>query len=111
MAAAQALETTLRRNDSKPDWLDARMGDLRALLSEEITELRVELASLIGTRQSCWGPEDDARIQLEALDVAACALFIWAKAKGCPDFGHRGGLNFSEGASGGARREGVYLPE
>lgn len=78
--AAIALEEVLQRNDQKPDWVPG-MGEavtvehsrgLLALLDEELRELKETIVP----------GGDVTRVQAEALDVAACALFIWHAAMG-----------------------------
>lgn len=81
-AVAEALEGTLSRNDGKGDWHAETLPALMALLKEEVHELRVEteVARYV----------EPERVRAEALDVALCALFVWAKAGGAPRMGHRG---------------------
>lgn len=71
--AMVALEATLQRNDQKACWLNHTAKELREKLAEEMDELAHELDQ----------PDEDRRFtRAEALDVAAVALFIWAKAGG-----------------------------
>lgn len=82
LAAAEALEGTTQRNDAKEDWHALTLGELMSLLKEEVHELRFETEVALYVE-----PE---RVRAEALDVALCALFVWAKAGGAPRMGHRG---------------------
>lgn len=81
VAAAEALEQTLRRNDGKPCWSGLSLADAWTLLQEEVDELQAEVQSAAIHPHS---------IRLEALDVAAVALMIWANAGGLAGYGHRG---------------------
>lgn len=72
--AAIALEATLQRNDEKGDWADEALRHVVSKLTEEMGELLDEVP---------YNSDIDREaVRHEALDVAACALMVWARAGG-----------------------------
>lgn len=81
---ADALEATLTRNEAKPDWHAEPLQTVVDKLEEEMLELMHEL------RVADELPGNTPRVQLEALDLAACALMLWDIARGPAGSTNRG---------------------
>lgn len=75
---AIALESVLTKNDWKPDWHTMTHQEVIDKLHEELAELDREL------RAADDAPGLAARVQFEALDVVACGLIAWDRARTHP---------------------------
>lgn len=77
---AVILENTLRQNDVKSDWVDSDIDELYSLLIGELIELKDEIEKA----RKCSHAYPNYDMALEAVDVAAFAMFIWDKSRLLP---------------------------